>query len=265
MVDIFLHLHKMILHATSTRSSAPTTPRIPLPFLYSISSILSLVACLVALSCIAFGVRSENAPTQINEHYDGRGMQEELMNVRGDLGARLDAVHRNEIDCNTCVRVSEFLHAELVEMEHETDVDSIETEEELAKHHAKELKTRKRKLLHGRSEPKIRDTVLHSCIKCADYDHTKTYYLQDYDCDACHVILFGSQERERVLLEGRDDVEEDERRLDHVFHTLVDHTFELGTPDLKEMVDFICVPHYCRAEEAEHHFSGELKTRHEEL
>ena len=171
----------MIRHATSTRSSAPTTPRIPLPFLYSISSILSLLACLVALSCIAFGVSSENAPTQINEHYDGRGMQEELMNVRGDLGARLDAVHRNEIDCNTCMRVSEFLHAELVEMEHETDVDSIETEEELAKHHAKELKTRKRKLLHGRSEPKIRDTVLHSCIKCADYDHTKTYYLQDYD------------------------------------------------------------------------------------
>ena len=176
-------------------------------------------------------------------------------------------MHGNDIDCNTCVRVNEFLHAELVEMEEETNVDAIENEEELAKHHAKEMKTRKRKLLHGRSEPKIRDTVLHACVKCADYDRKKTYYLQDHDCDACHTILFGGEERGRVLLEGKDgEVEEDERRLDHAFHALVDHTFELGTPELQEMVDFLCVPHFCRVKEVEQRFSGGFEgARHEEL
>jgi hypothetical protein len=211
------------------------------------------------MSCLASGFVVASGGVGNNNN-----MQEK---VTKNLRTRLDAVHTNDIDCNACVRVNEFLHAELVEMEEETNVDAIENEEELAKHHAKEMKTRKRKLLHGRSEPKIRDTVLHACVKCADYDRKKTYYLQDHDCDACHVILFGGKERGRVLLEGKDgEVEEDERRLDHAFHTLVDHTFELGTPELQEMVDFLCVPHFCRVKEVEQRFSGGFEgARHEEL
>ena len=129
--------------ASTRRSSAA------LPFLCAILS-FSAVCLVVAMSCLVsvFVVASGGVGNNNN-------MQEK---VTKNLRTRLDAVHRNDIDCNTCVRVNEFLHAELVEMEEETNVDAIENEEELAKHHAKEMKTRKRKLLHGRSEPKIWDT-----------------------------------------------------------------------------------------------------------
>ena len=90
-------------------------------------------SCLVSVFVVASGGVGNN-----------NNMQEK---VTKDLRTRLDAVHRNDIDCNTCVRVNEFLHAELVEMEEETNVDAIENEEELAKHHAKEIENEKTKTL----------------------------------------------------------------------------------------------------------------------
>jgi hypothetical protein len=248
------------------------TSRILLPLPRSISSLYSL-RLVVAMSCLLSSVFVSASGGEIPVVTNKNAQPEKVTrNFREDLRARVNGVHRNVIDCNACVRVNRFLHTELVEMEREEEttsnvVDTIESEEELAKHHAKELKTRKRKLLHGRSEPKIRDTLLHACMKCSNYDVKRRYDLQDSDCDACNVILFGSKERGRILLEGKDvQVEVDERRMDRAFHALVDHTFELGTPGLHEMVDFLCVPHFCQAEEAEQQFPGDLaEERHEEL
>jgi hypothetical protein len=250
------------------------TSRIPLPLPRSIFS-LDALRLVVAMSCLLSSVFVFASGGEIPVGTNKNAQPEKVTkNFREDLRARVNGVHRNVIDCNACVRVNRFLHSELVEMEREEEttsnvVDSIDSEEELAKHHAKELKTRKRKLLHGRSEPKIRDTLLHACMKCSNYDDKDIYDLQDSDCDACNVILFGSKERGRILLEGKDgevEVEEDERQMDDAFHALVDHTFELGTPGLHEMVDFLCVPHFCQAKEAEQQFPGDLaEERHEEL
>jgi hypothetical protein len=273
--NFLLRKEKMRERRTASSRLSPEarmTSRILLPLPRSISSLYSL-RLVVAMSCLLSSVFVSASGGEIPVVTNKNAQPEKVTrNFREDLRARVNGVHRNVIDCNACVRVNRFLHTELVEMEREEEttsnvVDTIESEEELAKHHAKELKTRKRKLLHGRSEPKIRDTLLHACMKCSNYDVKRRYDLQDSDCDACNVILFGSKERGRILLEGKDgQVEVDERRMDRAFHALVDHTFELGTPGLHEMVDFLCVPHFCQAEEAEQQFPGDLaEERHEEL
>jgi len=147
------------------------TSRIPLPLPRSIFS-LDALCFVVAMSCLLSSVFVFASGGEIPVGTNKNAQPEKVTkNFREDLRARVNGVHRNVIDCNACVRVNRFLHSELVEMEREEEttsnvVDSIESEEELAKHHAKELKTRKRKLLHGRSEPKIRDTLLHACMKC---------------------------------------------------------------------------------------------------
>jgi len=275
--NFLLRKEKMRERRTASSRLSPEarmTSRILLPLPRSISSLYSL-RLVVAMSCLLSSVFVSASGGEIPVVTNKNAQPEKVTrNFREDLRARVNGVHRNVIDCNACVRVNRFIHTELVEMEREEEttsnvVDTIESEEELAKHHAKELKTRKRKLLHGRSEPKIRDTLLHACMKCSNYDVKRRYDLQDSDCDACNVILFGSKERGRILLEGKDgqvEVEVDERRMDRAFHALVDHTFELGTPGLHEMVDFLCVPHFCQAEEAEQQFPGDLaEERHEEL
>jgi len=275
--NFLLRKEKMRERRTASSRLSPEarmTSRILLPLPRSISSLYSL-RLVVAMSCLLSSVFVSASGGEIPVVTNKNAQPEKVTrNFREDLRARVNGVHRNVIDCNACVRVNRFIHTELVEMEREEEttsnvVDTIESEEELAKHHAKELKTRKRKLLHGRSEPKIRDTLLHACMKCSNYDVKRRYDLQDSDCDACNVILFGSKERGRILLEGKDgevEVEEDERQMDRAFHALVDHTFELGTPGLHEMVDFLCVPHFCQAEEAEQQFPGDLaEERHEEL
>ena len=275
--NFLLRKEKMRERRTASSRLSPEarmTSRILLSLPRSIST-LDAVRLVVAMSCLLSSVFLSASGGEI-PHVTNKNAQPEKVtrNFREDHRARVNGVHRNVINCNACARVNRFLHAELVEMEREEEttsnvVDTIESEEELAKHHAKELKTRKRRLLHGRSEPKIRDTLLHACMKCSNYDVKRRYDLQDSDCDACNVILFGSKERGRILLEGKDghvEVEVDERRMDRAFHALVDHTFELGTPGLHEMVDFLCVPHFCQAEEVEQQFPGDLaEERHEEL
>ena len=129
------------------------------------------------------------------------------------------------VPCATCKRVANSIALELQKIETVRDVNSIPNEEELAKHHARGCR---RKMMHGRSEIKIREALQRTCACGATVENKeleKGEVSRRVDgCETCKDLLHLNSENE----------------YSETFLTILDHTYEHGPPNRNELAEFLC-------------------------